>query len=466
MTVYVFSGPTLDAATGRREIDAVFLPPVSQGDVYRVTLKRPTAIGIIDGRFQDVPAVWHKEILWALSQGVAVYGSASMGALRAAELAVFGMRGVGSVFEAYRDGLLEDDDEVAVAHAGAEDGFAPTSEAMVNIRRTFARATADGVISADAGARLTTLIKEVFYPLRGYRLVHPPGATAGLSNCELGELAAWLPDHRIDQKRADALAMLRRIRSDLGTADATQPATFAFEHTHFFERLRRSAGELVLDAPDGGADAAADVTLEDLLDELRLEPDVYAGVRGRAMARCLAIRENARMGDDTTDADLRSAADRFRRSRALNDPASTRQWLADNHLGVGQFTALIREEHVLQRVEARVVEGLDIHLRSQLRVDGRYPDFAQRVRQKRGFLAAHGLADPATPIDLPSVDLVRWFCAARGVDLPADLGEYARSLGFADQLAFTRALQREYSFRTALRAAGAEPEHHKGRSST
>ena len=38
-------------------------------------------IGIIDGHFGNVPSVWHKEILFALSKGVEVSGAASMGAL-------------------------------------------------------------------------------------------------------------------------------------------------------------------------------------------------------------------------------------------------------------------------------------------------------------------------------------------------------------------------------------------------
>ena len=80
-------------------------PPAAQGDVYRAALSRPVAIGLVDGYFERVPAVWHKEILWALSQGIHVFGSASMGALRAAELAPFGMVGVGAIFEAYRDGI-------------------------------------------------------------------------------------------------------------------------------------------------------------------------------------------------------------------------------------------------------------------------------------------------------------------------------------------------------------------------
>ena len=62
----------------------------------------------------------YKELLLALSQGVHVVGGASMGALRAAELYPFGMEGVGEIFEWFRDGVIEADDEVAVIHSSAE----------------------------------------------------------------------------------------------------------------------------------------------------------------------------------------------------------------------------------------------------------------------------------------------------------------------------------------------------------
>ena len=83
--LFVMAGPTI----GRDDIydtmgedggEVVLLPPASQGDVYAATRFRPWAIGIVDGYFERVPAVWHKEILWAMSQGVRVYGAASMGA--------------------------------------------------------------------------------------------------------------------------------------------------------------------------------------------------------------------------------------------------------------------------------------------------------------------------------------------------------------------------------------------------
>src|SRR5262245_59945039 len=148
MDIVVFTGPTLSAQEAYDELDAIYLPPVAQGDVYRVARTKPLAIGIIDGYFERVPSVWHKEILWAMQEGVHVFGSASMGALRAAELCSFGMEGVGEIFEAYRDGVLESDDDVAIIHGSADMGYVALSEAMVNIRRTLADAVSAGVITS------------------------------------------------------------------------------------------------------------------------------------------------------------------------------------------------------------------------------------------------------------------------------------------------------------------------------
>src|SRR6185436_15392645 len=79
---YVFLGPSLPIADAVRVLDAVYLPPVAVGDVYRLVREaRPRRIAIIDGYFERMAAVWHKEILFALERGVAVYGAASMGAL-------------------------------------------------------------------------------------------------------------------------------------------------------------------------------------------------------------------------------------------------------------------------------------------------------------------------------------------------------------------------------------------------
>jgi hypothetical protein len=236
MSAFVFTGPTLSASDVRAVLDAEVLPPAAQGDVLRAISRRPALIGIVDGYFDTLPAVWHKEILWALREGVAVFGSASMGALRAAELSAFGMRGIGEVFEAYASGRLEDDDEVALVHAPAESGYRPLSVPMVNVRATLAAAAAAGIVTEATRAQLVARVKALFYADRDYRRMLADAKAAGLPTEELDALAAWLPAGQVDVKRADALAMLRAMRGEPPSSDAPR---FHFEETTYWEALRK-----------------------------------------------------------------------------------------------------------------------------------------------------------------------------------------------------------------------------------
>jgi hypothetical protein len=156
--VVVFLGPTLPQDEARAVFDAQYLPPAGHGDVLRAALHRPRAIALVDGVFDTLAAVWHKEILFAVSDGVHVYGAASMGALRAAELDRFGMRGVGAVYRAYADGMREDDDEVAVAQADAEYGFRALSDSMVDVRATLDAAVANGIVAAPVAAEIAARV--------------------------------------------------------------------------------------------------------------------------------------------------------------------------------------------------------------------------------------------------------------------------------------------------------------------
>ena len=152
MTRCVFLGPSLPLEQARDLCGATYLPPAKQGDIARaLRTYEPEAIGLIDGFFEQVPAVWHKEILWALQERVAVLGASSMGALRAAELQQFGMVGIGKIFRAYSSGSFppfddlrfEDDDEVAVVHGPPELNYVG-SVALVDIRATLARSEQEG----------------------------------------------------------------------------------------------------------------------------------------------------------------------------------------------------------------------------------------------------------------------------------------------------------------------------------
>ncbi len=69
---------------------------------------------LVDGRFMDVAAVTHEELLEVLHRGATVVGAASIGALRAAELRYQGMIGCGTAYSAILSEVITDDSELAV----------------------------------------------------------------------------------------------------------------------------------------------------------------------------------------------------------------------------------------------------------------------------------------------------------------------------------------------------------------
>ena len=208
----VFVGPTLAAVEVRERLPAATVrPPAAVGEVLRALDERPARIVLIDGYFERMAAVWHKELLLALERGIAVYGAASMGALRAAELHRFGMIGVGAIFESFRDGALVSDDEVAVAHLPAEQQFRPVSDALVNLRFGLAAATRARVITATSRAALVELARSRFYRERSWAQLDADARTAGVAPRELDALARW---PKPDAKADDARRLLTLISRD------------------------------------------------------------------------------------------------------------------------------------------------------------------------------------------------------------------------------------------------------------
>lgn len=130
--IVLFAGPSIAGLALPAGIE--LRRPAICGDLLSLLLgsEPPAVVGLVDGCFGTAPSVWHKEILALLAAGVRVLGGASLGALRAAELAYAGMEGVGMVHHAYRSGAIERDDAVMVLQASAELAFAPLSLALVD----------------------------------------------------------------------------------------------------------------------------------------------------------------------------------------------------------------------------------------------------------------------------------------------------------------------------------------------
>jgi hypothetical protein len=229
---HVFLGPTLDLQTARHHLwDAHYHPPIQCGDMVRLLRLMPKRIIVIDGLYEQVPAVWHKEIMLALNCGIEVYGAASMGALRAAELHSYGMIGIGIVFQAFVTNQLTDDDEVAVLHQGIHQDLLPLNDAMVNIRATLEHAYQENIIGIDAKQVLTQWCKAQFYPKRS--LLQALAQVGSEYRDECSNLHEWIKKHGlIDVKRQDAIAVLKRVQEVILSEEIKQKGVSP-ENKHF-----------------------------------------------------------------------------------------------------------------------------------------------------------------------------------------------------------------------------------------
>jgi hypothetical protein len=441
MSVYVFVGPTLRREEVRAACDAVCLPPVAQGDVYRVARARPRAIGIIDGYFGGAPAVWHKEILWALSRGISVFGSASMGALRAAELHTFGMRGVGRIFEAFRDGILEDDDEVAVVHGPAEIGYVAVSESMVNIRATLARAAHESVVSAGSHPVIEKAAKSLFFPQRNWAAIIEAAATLGVEKAELAALHDWLSSGRIDQKRADALAMLANIQMMLAQPTPSQP-DFHFERTHLWEQRLANFPDATLVAESVATEHHG------VIEELQLQgPVPYSQARTAAGLQHFASLEAQRQKLETSlEAKCKELA-RMREKLGITTRAELESWLLRNDLDEASLEKLIEDRARSGGALGWAAENLKQGLVGHLRLSGAYERLIERARHKEHVVASL-VAQGGTPESGPgTVQLRLWFFEQRlGMPMPADITGFVGDLGFAELADFDGAIFREWLY--------------------
>jgi hypothetical protein len=253
----IFGGPSLH---GMDLSDVAGLErhgPIKHGDLFRAALAPGDTVLVVDGVYQHYAPIRYKEIIAMLRRGVRVLGAASMGALRAAELAPLGMEGVGQVYRWYAEGELEADGDVALTHGHAEVDYRPLSLTVVSL--LYAARQLRRLPEARV-QRLVENARTVPFSVRSERALlgsTPPGSELRADTEAVCARLAASPEH--DVKRQDVRALLARARADadgdyparLDTADAlrTLPVTawerqWAMEETPLPEGAC-TAGELL-----------------------------------------------------------------------------------------------------------------------------------------------------------------------------------------------------------------------------
>lgn len=202
--------------------DAKYLSSIRKGDVIRAIKKGYKRIVIIDGNFSWIPSVWHKEILMALDYGVEVFGAASMGAIRAAELDVYGMKGVGRVYEMYKNEEIDGDDEVAIAYSKYNNS---QTIPLINIRLTL------GKLNLDNKEEILNSIRHIFYMERTWNR---------LANLVPQDVYNLIKSNYLDVKKEDAKSVLSYLSQIQSHQKSINYVTKKRDFTFFEKKLIES----------------------------------------------------------------------------------------------------------------------------------------------------------------------------------------------------------------------------------
>lgn len=241
----VFAGPTLYQ---RETYGLSVFPPARLGSAFWAWRNGYHRIAIVDGYFGSIPSIWHKELLYVISQGVQVWGAGSIGALRAAELWKYGMGGVGKIWRLYKKGVITDDDEVCVTHAPQYMDYQPLTEALVNVRLSVRALRRYGMITVQQESILIETFKNLHFSERSNRNLRLCFSRVLGSNTHL---KVWKVYSRIsrDQKGMDADSLVRGLANESLPSMPKQDWVFP-ETLHW----RRQFVERLGDLPDGDKD--------------------------------------------------------------------------------------------------------------------------------------------------------------------------------------------------------------------
>ncbi|KAF3996844.1 TfuA-like protein [Glaciimonas immobilis] len=187
--LHIFVGPTLVGITLKEGWDDQLIvhAPARRGDVARLVRDEPPGkIALVDGTFHSYPAVGHAEIMLALKRGWSIWGLSSMGAIRAAEMHTYGMRGFGQVFISYRDHDLSDD-EVTLLHQ-EEFPYISLSQPLIHIRLLIHDLIHLKILSPKSGEEIIMRLKKMWFGERTMTNLREYLAEAGVKEEQIADI--------------------------------------------------------------------------------------------------------------------------------------------------------------------------------------------------------------------------------------------------------------------------------------
>lgn len=330
------------------------------------------------------------------------------------------MHGVGAVFRLFSTGELQDDDEVALVHTGADDGFRALSEPMVNVRATVQHARDAGILNPPIAQRLIDAAKRLHFSCRTLSNIL---TEADLPSADAGVAREVFRIQYVDLKAADARLLLETVR-DLVTEDSPKPRQMVrsrgFERLYNNERTVRHSG--------------TDISLRSIAAHAALSAPDFDELNFSALNRALLLVLAEMLQLEPTEPEIEAETLRFRRTLGLTDQNVLHDWLQGNDLNATAFGALIREVATTRRLHRWILGSARAQptrwLLDELRLRGRYAETVADVAQDWS-----GRSEVESVAELDEVvlmDLVPAHLDATGWRLNAPIAEWALEAGFAD----------------------------------
>ncbi|HEX5519791.1 MAG TPA: TfuA-like protein [Candidatus Nitrosocosmicus sp.] len=207
----IFLGPTISIEKAKEILDADYRLPAKKGDLLRLIPSPVKFVGLIDGYFlQDYPPTPIEVYNLLRKKNVKVFGSSSLGALRAVELKKFGIIGIGKIFNLYLNGIIDSDDEVAVTFTGYT-GY--KSEALIDIRYNLFLAYKNKLIDKGTKNIILKIAKRTYFPYRTYTdILNKSKQALPQKKKQLEDLEEFVSKKRISLKERDAIELLNCIK--------------------------------------------------------------------------------------------------------------------------------------------------------------------------------------------------------------------------------------------------------------
>lgn len=211
----IYLGPTLSREKAIKILDADYRDPAKKGDFLMLSQDSDEKkyVGFIDGVFlHDYPPSPIEVYHLATRKNIELIGASSLGALRAVELEKFGMKGIGKIFQLYKNGIINADDEVAVTFVRENNIL--QSEAMIDIRFNLFLAYKKGIITNQTKKRIAKIAKNIYFPFRNYEdIIKLTQQQFPSIYNELESFRSYILKNRDSLKARDAIKLLKYLKT-------------------------------------------------------------------------------------------------------------------------------------------------------------------------------------------------------------------------------------------------------------